>query len=212
MLPLEKESDVPQTNVKSKIIIGIDEAGRGPLAGPVCAGAVIIPPDFPLEILNDSKKLSEKKRLGAEKIIKEKCLWGISFVDHETIDKINILQASLLAMKLAYECLLTRLPFWCEKTGIYLNQNDFSAIIDGTFCPEINCECRAEPKADGKYPEVMAASIIAKTGRDRLMCEVYDKEYPEYGYAKHKGYPTPEHKKICRQIGPSPIQRLTFKY
>ena len=86
-----------------------------------------------------------------------------------------------------------------------------TGITDGTFIPDVPFECRAEPKADSKYPCVMAASILAKTCRDRIMME-YDKKYPEYGYARHKGYPTPEHKKICRQIGPSPIQRLSFKY
>ncbi|MBR4790913.1 MAG: ribonuclease HII [Treponema sp.] len=180
--------------------VGFDEAGRGPLAGPVVAGAVILPPDFPIEILNDSKKLSEKKRLYAEALIKEKAMWGIGIVDHKKIDEINILQASLLAMKLAYEDLQKRF-------GV----SPSNGITDGTFIPDVPFECRAEPKADAKYPCVMAASIIAKVCRDRIMCE-YDKLYPEYGYAKHKGYPTPAHKKICRQLGPSPIQRLSFKY
>ena len=182
--------------------VGFDEAGRGPLAGPVVAGAVILPPDFPIEILNDSKKLSEKKRLAAEAVIKEKAMWGIGIVDHKKIDEINILQASLLAMKLAYEDLQKRF----DTPSIPL-----TGITDGTFIPDVPFECRAEPKADGKYPCVMAASIIAKVCRDRMMLE-YDKLYPEYGYAGHKGYPTPAHKKICRQLGPSPIQRLTFKY
>ncbi len=203
---------IPQMNDGCSITVGIDEAGRGPLAGPVSAGAVIIPPDFPLEILNDSKKLTEKKRLEAEKLIKEKCLWGLAFVEHDEIDKINILNASLLAMKLAYQNLIEKLPQWCREHGINQQKLKINAIIDGIYCPKIDSPCRAEPKADGKYPEVMAASIIAKTARDRLMIEVYDKKYPEYGYAKHKGYPTQEHKKICRQIGPSPIQRHTFKY
>ena len=182
--------------------VGFDEAGRGPLAGPVVAGAVILPPDFPIEILNDSKKLSEKKRLYAEEIIKRDAFWGIGIVDHKTIDEINILQASLLAMKLAYEDLIARFEHVPEQ---------LFGITDGNFCPDVPFECRCEPKADAKYPEVMAASILAKTCRDRIMIE-YDKKYPEYGYAKHKGYPTPAHKKICRQSGPSPIQRLTFKY
>ena len=193
------------------VIAGLDEAGRGPLAGPVSAAAVILPPDFPKEILNDSKKLSPKKRESAEKKKKKKSLWGLAFVDHKTIDEINILQASLLAMKLAFEELLKKMPAWCEKTGIKLDKKMISAVVDGNFCPQIECSCRAEPKADGKYPEVMAASIIAKCGRDRLMLE-YDRLYPQYGYKKHKGYPTPEHKKLCCQLGPSPIQRLSFKY
>ena len=184
--------------------VGFDEAGRGPMAGPVVDGAVILPPDFPVEILNDSKKLSEKKRIAAEAVIKEKAFWGIGIVDHKKIDEINILQASLLAMKLAWEDLQTR----AGKALVIAS--DLEGITDGTFCPEVPFSCRAEPKADGKYPCVMAASIIAKVCRDNIMLD-YDKKYPEYGYAGHKGYPTPAHKKICRQLGPSPIQRLSFK-
>lgn len=201
------------SSVNSLILdIGFDEAGRGPLAGPVCAAAVILPPDFPVEILNDSKKLSEKKRLAAEIIIKEKACWGIALVDHKTIDKINILEASMLAMKNAFEELQKKMPEWCRGMGLDdLSQITLKGITDGTRCPEVPIECRCEPKADGKYPCVMAASILAKTCRDRLMLEM-DKKYPEYGYAKHKGYPTKAHRELCRRLGPSPIQRLSFKY
>jgi len=194
----------------SKILtVGFDEAGRGPLAGPVSAAAVILTDDFPLEILNDSKKLSEKKRLYAEEIIKEKACWGIGLVDHTTIDRINILNASMLAMKIAFEVLMEKLPEWKNKNNI----QDFvlKGITDGTKCPEVFIECRAEPKADANYPQVMAASILAKTCRDKIMVEM-DKKYPQYGYAKHKGYPTRDHVQICREIGPSPIQRMSFKY
>ena len=200
------------------LTVGFDEAGRGPLAGPVCAAAVILPPDFPVEILNDSKKLSEKKRLAAEEIIKRDALWGIALVDHKKIDEINILQASLLAMRLAWEDLEKRSPVIASAPSVIASEarqststDNLTAITDGTFCPDVPFECRAEPKADGKYPCVMAASILAKTCRDRFMLEM-DKLYPQYGYARHKGYPTPEHKKICRQLGPSPIQRLSFSY
>ena len=196
------------------IIVGLDEAGRGPLAGPVSAGAVILPPGFPLEILNDSKKLSEKKRLAAETVIKEKACWAIAMIDHETIDKINILQASMKAMETALNEVLRKFPDWVKQNGYDISEwsiQNISAIADGTSIPPVSVPCEAVVKADAKYPEVMAASIIAKTGRDRLMDE-YDALYPEYGYAKHKGYPTPAHKKICREIGPSPIQRLSFKY
>ena len=189
--------------------VGFDEAGRGPLAGPVAAGCVILPKDFPMEILNDSKKLTEKKRLIAEEIIKEKACWGIGLVDHATIDRINILQASLLAMKTAYSNMIQKLPEWAK--ALEITSYKLNGITDGTKCPEVPFECRCEPKADGKYPEVMAASILAKTCRDRIMLEM-DKKYPEYGYAKHKGYPTRDHMEICRKIGPSPIQRLSFKY
>ena len=191
--------------------VGFDEAGRGPLAGPVSAAAVILPDDFPVEILNDSKKLSEKKRNAAEIIIRQKACWGIGLVDHKEIDRINILQATMLAMRLAFDELNTKLAEWCKSNAIAYDTIKIAAITDGTKCPDVPVECRCEPKADGKYPCVMAASILAKTYRDRIMVEM-DKLYPEYGYAKHKGYPTPAHKKICRQIGPSPIQRHSFKY
>lgn len=184
-------------------IVGFDEAGRGPLAGPVSAAAVILPPDFPVEILNDSKKLSEKKRLASEAVIKEKAMWGLAFVDEKTIDKMNILRASLYAMKLAFEDLLKK------NAGIDLG--GLSGIADGTFVPEVPIKCEAVVKADAKFYEVMAASVLAKTARDRFMVEM-DKKYPGYGYAKHKGYPTAAHKAACRELGPSPIQRLSFSY
>lgn len=197
--------------MKIKLLCGLDEAGRGPLAGPVTAGAVILSPDFPVEILNDSKKLSEKKREKAELMIKESCCWGIGIVDHETIDRINILQASLYAMKLAFDMMLLKLPEWAEAHGF--SEYEIECITDGNQLPKISscCSIICEPKADAKYPCVMAASIIAKVGRDRIMTE-YDRQFPEYGYAKHKGYPTKAHREICRKIGPSPIQRLSFSY
>ena len=197
------------------LICGFDEAGRGPLAGPVTAGCVILPNDFPVEILNDSKKLSEKKRIVAEQVIMEKACWGLGIVDHETIDQMNILRASMYAMSIAYQMMRAKLPDWLRLQKISFDENNLdgmiSAITDGTSCPEVPCECRCEPKADGKYPEVMAASIIAKVERDKMMVE-FDKLYPEYGYAKHKGYPTAAHIAICREIGMSPIQRKTFKF
>jgi len=191
------------------LTVGFDEAGRGPLAGPVTAGCVILPPDFPVEILNDSKKLSEKKREAAELLIKEKALWGIGIVDHKKIDEINILQASLLAMRLAFDDMNSKLKNWCLENKI--SDYELNGITDGLKCPDVEFPCRAEPKADGKYPEVMAASILAKTCRDRIMVEL-DKLYPEYGYKKHKGYPTKAHRELCREIGPSPVQRKSFKY
>lgn len=196
------------------IYCGLDEAGRGPLAGPVTGGAVILPPDFPLELLNDSKKLSEKKRQEAELLIKEKTLWGLGVIDHEKIDKINILQASLLAMKNAFDMMILKFDQWVSDNNLdssLYNKGKILCIADGTFLPDVTCKCKCEPKADANYPSVMAASIIAKVARDRLMLE-YDRLYPEYGYKKHKGYPTAAHKEVCHRIGPSPIQRLSFKY
>lgn len=197
------------------LICGFDEAGRGPLAGPVTAGCVILPKDFPVELLNDSKKLSEKKRIAAEKVIMEKACWGLGVVDHETIDQMNILRASMYAMSIAYQMMRAKLPDWLRSQNIEFDEGNLdgmiSAITDGTSCPEVPCACRCEPKADGKYPEVMAASIIAKVERDKMMVE-FDKLYPQYGYAKHKGYPTAAHIAVCREIGMSPIQRKTFNF
>ena len=198
-----------------ELLCGFDEAGRGPLAGPVTAGCVILPEDFPLEILNDSKKLSEKKREAAEKVIMEKACWGLGVVDHETIDQMNILRASMYAMSIAYQMMRSKLPDWLRSQNISFDEGSLdgmiSAITDGTSCPEVPCKCRCEPKADGKYPQVMAASIIAKVERDKMMLE-FDRLYPQYGYAKHKGYPTAAHRAVCREIGMSPIQRKTFKF
>ena len=198
-----------------ELICGMDEAGRGPLAGPVTAGCVILPDDFPTEILNDSKKLSEKKRILAEEVIMEKACWGLGVVDHEIIDQMNILRASMYAMSIAYQSMRLKLPDWLGSRGLEFDEAQLdsciSAITDGTSNPEVPCRCRCEPKADGKYPEVMAASIIAKVERDKMMVE-FDKLYPEYGYAKHKGYPTAAHIAICRKLGMSPIQRKTFKF
>lgn len=196
------------------IICGLDEAGRGPLAGPVTAGAVILPIEFPFELLNDSKKLSEKKREAAELVIKEKALWGLGVVNHDTIDKINILQASMLAMKNAFDMAMMKLDDWVKANNLdasVYNRQNIECIADGNKIPPVECLCRAEVKGDAKFAQVMAASIIAKVARDRMMVE-YDKLYPEYGYAKHKGYPTKAHREICHKIGPSPIQRLSFDY
>ena len=191
---------------------GLDEAGRGPLAGPVVAACVVLSPDFPVEILGDSKKLSEKKRNLAEKIIKEKCLWGIARIEHDEIDRINILNASLLAMKKAYGKMIKKLEPWCRKNGFDFDSIEkIHAVVDGNKVPDLSCELEAKVKADATVPEVMAASILAKVERDRRMVQ-YDALYPEYGYAKHKGYPTKVHREICRRIGPSPIQRLSFSY
>ena len=204
------------------LICGIDEAGRGPLAGPVTAAAVILPNDFPVEKLNDSKKLSEKKRFALEPLIKEKSLfWGVGSASHEEIDTLNILDATLLAMKRAFFEML-------KKTGHFGGGNicdgglcgggdemttplNVASIVDGIFCPDISCPVIAVPKADAKFPCVMAASILAKTERDRVMMR-YAEIYPEYGYEKHKGDPTAAHREICKKIGPSPIQRKTFSY
>jgi len=184
------------------MICGIDEAGRGPLAGPVCAAAVILPEKFPLDLLNDSKKLTAARRDEARRIICEKALaWGIGWASHTEIDAINILQASLLAMKRAFEEML-------KRAAISLDEN-ISVIVDGNKVPDIPAPCTAMVKADAKVNEVMAASILAKTARDRYM-DYMHQLYPQYDYAQHKGYPTKTHREFVLKYGPSPIQRLSF--
>jgi ribonuclease HII len=178
------------------VICGIDEAGRGPLAGPVTAAAVILGKGFPLEILNDSKKLTEKRRDAAMELIFERAVaWGIGWASSAEIDEINILQASLLAMRRAY------LDMGAEP-GL--------AIIDGLFAPDIPCKAEPRVKADATVPEVMAASILAKTARDRMMLR-YSWIYPEWDYEGHKGYPTKAHRERIALYGPSPIQRKSFR-
>jgi len=206
------------------MLCGIDEAGRGPLAGPVCAAAVALPPDFPIDLLDDSKKLKPKQREEARCVIIEKAVaWGVGWATHIEIDSINILQASLLAMRRAFEYLLTprveagqwparlekEIPFGLPfpKTDI---PPDLEAVVDGKHVPELPVPCRALVKADATVHEVMAASILAKTARDQIMAH-YSKLYPQYGYEQHKGYPTAEHRKLVLELGPSPIQRKSFR-
>ena len=184
--------------MNTQLVCGIDEAGRGPLAGPVCAAAVILPQNFPLEILDDSKKLSPAKREKAETVICSEALaWGVGWASAAEIDEINIHKASLLAMKRAFEAI--KFPSGYE----------IRAVADGLFVPDIPVPCEALVKADSKVPAVMAASILAKTARDRLM-EHYAVLYPQYGYEKHKGYPTKAHREAILRWGPSPIQRMSF--
>jgi ribonuclease HII len=189
------------------LICGIDEAGRGPLAGPVCAAAVILNDTFPCELLNDSKKLSAAKREELRLLIRENTLaWGIGWASHEEIDNINILQASLLAMKRAFNEMSK-----CEKfKNADILPENISVIVDGIYIPDIPVSCKAMIKADAKVHEVMAASILAKTARDSLMDEMA-LLYPQYGYEKHKGYPTKTHRELIKKYGPSPIQRMSFK-
>ena len=194
------------------LVCGLDEAGRGPLAGPVCAAAVILPDNFPMDILNDSKKLSPVKREKARLLIYSGALtWGLGWVSAAEIDKINIHNASLLAMKRAFEEMSNQLKNRSESGICSLLCGTIRAVADGLFIPDIPVPCEALVKADSIIPAVMAASILAKTARDRLM-EYYDLFYPEYGYEKHKGYPTKAHREAISVFGPSPIQRMSFKW
>ena len=199
MLNLETESKYFELG--HKFIGGVDEAGRGPLAGPVVAACVVIGPDFKidsadLELINDSKKLSAKKREMLFGIIKEKALAvEIGIVDNITIDKINILQASFLAMRRAI-----------NKLKI---EPDY-ILVDGNFkIPKLDKPQEAIIGGDGKVWAIAAASIIAKVSRDWIMSEI-DKQYPEYEFAKHKGYGTKLHIEKIEKYGPCPIHRMSF--
>jgi ribonuclease HII len=197
-------------------VCGFDEAGRGPLAGPVCAAAAILPPDFPVGILGDSKKLSPKKREEARLVILRESAWGIGWASAVEIDRINILRASLLAMERAWEDLVLRFPDFSPGLSspsfpaAPLEAPPLQAVADGLYTPELPIPARALVRADASVPAVMAASILAKTQRDRLM-ELYGAVYPGYGYERHKGYPTRAHREALQRLGPSPIQRLSFR-
>lgn len=177
------------------------------MAGPVCAGAVILGEGFPLELLNDSKKMTAAARNEAYNVIcKSAFAFGIGWASHEEIDKINILQASLLAMKRAFEEMAKKISAEQKLPS----GTNITAIIDGLYIPDIAAICEAIPKADSKVPEVMAASILAKHERDAYMDKMAAL-YPQYGYEKHKGYPTKAHREAVLKYGVSPIQRLSFK-
>lgn len=179
-----------------KFVCGVDEAGRGPLAGPVCAAAVILPVNCEIEGLNDSKKISEKKREALFDIIKEKAIaYSIAFGSLEEIEEYNILEATYIAMNRAIEGLETKADF---------------ALIDGNRVPKgITIPCETVVKGDSKSCSIAAASILAKVTRDRLMLE-YDKMYPEYLFAQHKGYGTKAHYEAIKQHGVCEIHRLSF--
>jgi ribonuclease HII len=177
------------------IIAGSDEVGRGPLAGPVVAAAVILPENYDLPGLTDSKKLSEKKRDILFELIKGQAIsWCVAEASVEEIDDINILQASLLAMKRAIE-------------GLAIQPD--KALVDGNRCPQMAITVQAIIGGDFTIPSISAASIIAKVTRDRHMVEL-DKLYPEYGLASHKGYGTKLHMQAIAKYGPRPIHRKSF--
>ena len=177
-------------------ICGVDEAGRGPLAGPVCAAAVILPAGAVIEGLDDSKKLTEKKRERLYDIIKQTAVaYSVAYGTLEEIETVNILEATYLAMNRAIEGLNVKPDF---------------ALIDGNRVPCRNkILCETIVKGDSKSMSVAAASVLAKVTRDRLMLE-YDKKYPEYNFKKHKGYGTKEHTELIKQYGSCEIHRLSF--
>ncbi len=176
-------------------VCGLDEAGRGPLAGPVFAAAVILPEGLVIEGLDDSKKLSEKKRDELEKVIKEKAVcWAVARSDEKTIDEINILNASLLAMK---------------KASLELSEVPALLLVDGNIARGFTYPAIPVVKGDARIPCIAAASILAKTARDRYCLEM-DRAYPQYGFAVHKGYPTKAHREAIIKYGPCPLHRKSF--
>lgn len=178
-----------------KLICGVDEAGRGPLAGPVCAAAVILPPHAHIPGLNDSKKLTDKKRRELYPVIMEQAVaYGIGFASHEEIDEINILQATYLAM---------------ERAIAKLSVRPELALIDGNRAKDFGVPVKTVIKGDSLSASIAAASILAKVTRDDLMLEAA-KEYPQYAFDVHKGYGTKAHYESLAAYGPSPIHRMSF--
>jgi ribonuclease HII len=178
-----------------KVIVGVDEVGRGPLVGNVVAAAVILPENHSIEGLRDSKKIPEKKRQFLSEQIKEKALaWALGSAEPEEIDQINILQASLLAMQRAVEFLSLAPDF---------------ALVDGNKLPVLTCSSVAVVKGDSRVEEISAASIVEKVHRDEELLSL-DAYYPEYGFASHKGYPTAHHMEMLKQYGPTPRHRKSF--
>ncbi len=177
------------------LVCGIDEAGRGPLAGPVCAAAVILPPDWEPDGLDDSKKLSPRQREALYAEITARAMgWSVAFASVREIEEHNILQATFLAMRRA----LAGLPL----------SPDF-ALVDGNLDPGLGLPTRCEVKGDGRYACIAAASVLAKVSRDRVM-DLEEERFPQYGFGKHKGYGTRLHTDALRAYGPCPIHRRSF--
>ena len=183
-------------NISAILICGVDEAGRGPLAGPVSAAAVILDEANPIAGLNDSKKLTEKQRDRLAPLIKARALaWSVAYASVEEIDELNILQATLLAMKRAVQAL----PVLPQQV-----------LVDGLYCPDTGIASQAIVRGDSKVAAIAAASILAKTARDALMLQLHEL-YPVYGFAIHKGYPTAAHLAALREHGVSDVHRRSFK-
>lgn len=206
------------------IVCGIDEAGRGPLWGPVTAAAVIFPPGIIIDGLRDSKKLSALQRAKLEQRIRASCFWGLGWASSQEIDEINILQASLLSMVRAWDHLVTN--FQAQILDSFLQNGIFTTddpqelqlkitiLTDGSIPPRIPAmKVSAIVKGDSLIPEISAASVLAKTARDRWVTEWVEANDPldTYGLAKHKGYPTSFHREMIRIHGPNDLHRLSFK-
>ena len=183
------------TGASAEWVAGVDEAGRGPLAGPVTAAAVILGPNQETAELRDSKSLSPHARERTALAIKAQSLaCALGWASPQEIDELNILQATLLAMRRAVEAL----PVQPARV-----------IVDGTHCPSLSCPVAAFIKGDSRWPAISAASILAKVARDEEMCRL-DAQYPGYGFATHKGYPTASHREALRRLGAAPIHRRSF--
>ncbi len=187
---MDSELEIP-----AGLVAGVDEAGRGPLAGPVIAGAVILDPDNPVEGLKDSKRLTAARREVLYEEIRVRALaWAVGRAEVEEIDRINILQATMLAMQRAVAALLPAAEY---------------ALIDGNRCPDLACPAEAIVKGDSRVAAISAASIMAKVTRDREM-QLLDERYPGYGLARHKGYPSKAHIEALESLGVSPIHRRSY--
>lgn len=191
-----------------RLIVGVDEAGRGPLAGPVVAAAVILRQERFQNRIDDSKKLTPKKREKAFLELAKKCLYGVGIVNEKVIDEINILNSTRVAMKQAVEEVMLRL-----KKDITLAScpEKTYVIIDGNIDIGVGLPARGIIGGDRKSLTIAAASIIAKVIRDRIMA-IYDREFSGYGFLRHKGYPTEHHRSTLKKLGPSPIHRLSFRF
>lgn len=188
-------ASLPLFDYDGEVVCGVDEAGRGPLAGAVFAAAVILDPARPIEGLRDSKKLSEAKRCALAEQIKSNALaWSIAFCSESEIDTLNILQASMLAMRRAVE-------------GLHVTPT--LALIDGNRCPVMPVRSEAIVKGDDKVPSISAASILAKTARDASLMQLHE-QFPQYGFDQHKGYPTALHLERLRIHGVSPVHRKSY--
>ncbi|USE34016.1 ribonuclease HII [Endozoicomonas sp. SCSIO W0465] len=192
----QNQLDWRETSDPGIIIAGVDEVGRGPLCGPVIAAAVVLGPTRPIKGLDDSKKLSEKRREALFDVICNNALaWSLGRAEVAEIDELNILHATMLAMQRAVKGLSVKPEL---------------AYIDGNRCPSLSCRAEAIIKGDSRVAEIAAASIIAKVTRDREM-QLMDEEWPGYGISKHKGYPTKMHLEALRKLGPTPVHRRSFK-
>jgi ribonuclease HII len=192
---MRAQAELFETSAEAGHVAGVDEAGRGPLAGPVVAAAVILDSRRPVDGLDDSKKLSAARREALDLAIRDRALaFAVAFTGAAEIDRVNILQATLRTMRQAV---------------VSLSTTPALVLVDGNRCPDLPMAARAEVRGDGRFACIAAASILAKVARDRYMCEL-DQRYPGYGFRRHKGYGTREHLRALEQLGAIPEHRCSF--